>query len=211
MTQDTYERNQGKHEKKETFEWITSWCDYANKEDLPRVLLIGDSIVRSYQGLVREDLRGICYVDYVSTSYALDNPIYKRVIVDMAKNSAYDLILFNFGLHGGHIGARSYAARYAKIVDELAKCAPVMPITTTTVYKKDSSKLDTVWKKKCAARNAAVWTIAREKGLSVCDLFSLCAEIPYEMRTTDGYHFKEDGCRILGDKVTGVIRAFLSK
>ena len=211
MTQDTYVRNQGKHEKKETFEWITSWCDYANKEDAPRALLIGDSIMRSYQELVREDLRGVCYVDYISTSYALDNPIYKSVIVGMAKNSAYDLILFNFGLHGGHINARSYAARYAKVLDALRQEAPVIPIMTTTVYKKDSKRLDPVWRKKCAARNAAVWKLAEERNLVVCDLFSVCDSIPYEMRSPDGYHFKEDGRRILGDRVSETIRAFFGK
>ncbi len=211
MTQDTYERNQAKHQKKETFEWITSWCDYANREEMPRILLIGDSIVRSYQDLVREDLRDVCYVDYISTSYGLDNPIYKKVIGEMARNSKYDLILFNFGLHAGHICARSYASRYAKMVDELLKNAPVMPITTTTVYKNGANKLDTVWKKKCAARNDAVWKIAEEKKLTVCDLFSECAKISYEMRTADGYHFKDDGRRILADAVTKTIRSFFGK
>ncbi len=211
MTQDTYERHQEKHQKKETFEWITSWCDYANKGDLARVLLIGDSIVRSYEGLVREDLRGVTYVDYISTSYGLDNPIYKKVIGEMAKNSHYDLILFNFGLHAGHINARSYESRYAKMVDELLKNAPVIPITTTTVYKNGKNSLDTVWKKKCAARNAAVWKIAEERKLSVCDLFAVCANISYDMRSPDGYHFKEEGRRILADEVSAVIRSFFRK
>lgn len=29
---------------KERFEWVQSWCDEALSDDLPRVLLIGDSI-----------------------------------------------------------------------------------------------------------------------------------------------------------------------
>ena len=211
MTLDTYERKQPKHQKKETFEWITSWCDHTNNTDLPRVLLIGDSIVRSYEKLVRESLSDVCYVDYISTSYGLDNPIYKSVVGELAKNASYDLILFNFGLHASHINARSYASRYAKMVDLLAKCAPVMPITTTTVYKNSSSKLDSAWKKRCAARNDAVWKIAEERKLAVCDLFSLCAEIPYEMRTADGYHFKPEGCQILAERVCASIRAFFKK
>lgn len=211
MNADTYERSQAKHQKKETFEWITSWCDHTNNHDMPRILLIGDSIVRSYEKLVREDLAEVCYVDYISTSYGLDNPIYKLVIGEMAKNSSYDLILFNFGLHAEHINARSYASRYAKMVDLLAKQAPVMPITTTTVYKNSIPKLDSVWKKKCAARNGAVWSIAEQRGLSVCDLFSVCADIPYDMRSADGYHFKPEGCRILADRVTACVRSFFKK
>ena len=33
---------------KERFEWIHSWCDYSEKNDLPRVLLVGDSITNAY-------------------------------------------------------------------------------------------------------------------------------------------------------------------
>ena len=205
MTQDTYERTQERGVKKETFEWITSWCDYATKNDKGRVLLIGDSIVRAYQEIVRKKLGDLCYVDYISTSYALDNPIYKKIILEMAKNSHYDLILYNFGLHGGHICARSYHARYAKMVDELAKCAPVIPITTTTVYRHGANKLDPVWKKKCAARNAALWSIAEERELAVCDLFAVCTDMPYSMRTADGYHFTAEGSELLADTVCRVI------
>ena len=53
---------------KETYEWIHSWCDEAGKHDLPRVLLVGDSITHSYQNEVRELLKGKVYVDYVATS-----------------------------------------------------------------------------------------------------------------------------------------------
>ena len=46
--------------KKEKYEWIHSWCDEALNNDLPRVLLVGDSITHNYQEKVRELLRGIC-------------------------------------------------------------------------------------------------------------------------------------------------------
>lgn len=211
MNYDTYERKHEKNVKKETFEWITSWCDYANNGDKPRVLLIGDSIVRAYQEMVRTNLREECYVDFISASYAPDNPIYKKIIVEMAKNSNYDLILFNFGLHGGHINARSYRAHYAKMLNALSVFAPVIPITTTTVYKRGVEKLDTAWKKKCADRNAAALSLAEEMGLAVCDLYSVCTTFPYSMRTADGYHFTEEGSRLLAQKVTETIRENLQK
>jgi hypothetical protein len=34
---------------REDFEWICSRQDHNNKKDLPRVLLIGDSITRAYE------------------------------------------------------------------------------------------------------------------------------------------------------------------
>ena len=36
---------------KERFEWVQSWCDEAPSNDLPRVLLIGDSITRQYDDM----------------------------------------------------------------------------------------------------------------------------------------------------------------
>lgn len=43
---------------KEDFEWIHSWTDYSNNNDLPRILLIGDSITEGYNRIVREKLSG---------------------------------------------------------------------------------------------------------------------------------------------------------
>ena len=73
--------------KQERIEWINSWCEDTNNTDLPRVLLIGDSITQGYQGIVREALRGICYVDYVSTSYTLNSPFFFKLVLGLAKNN----------------------------------------------------------------------------------------------------------------------------
>ena len=40
---------------KEQFEWIHSWCDETAQNDLPRVLLVGDSITHNYQEKVRQE------------------------------------------------------------------------------------------------------------------------------------------------------------
>ena len=42
---------------KERFEWINSWCDETLNADLPRVLLVGDSITLGYQDKVRQNLK----------------------------------------------------------------------------------------------------------------------------------------------------------
>ncbi|MCQ2385637.1 MAG: hypothetical protein MJ078_03055, partial [Clostridia bacterium] len=140
---DTYERDQKKSYDKETFEWITSWCDYANNHDLPRILLIGDSIVRGYYNHVKEALKDKVRVDYISTSYSITNPIYRKVVVEMAKNSKYQRIYFNFGLHAGGLSARSYKAGYKKVLKELLALAPVTVMASTTVYQNGKDKLDT--------------------------------------------------------------------
>lgn len=207
----TFEKKQARGVKKEVKEWLRLWCDDTTNDDLPRVLLIGDSINEGYQGHVRNMLAGIAYVDYVSTSYSLDNPIYEKMIVELAKNSHYDLITYNFGLHGAHLSARSYRARYEKVLLKLLKCAPVIPVSTTMVYKPESNRPNAYWKKRVLARNAALYELAEKHNLPVCDLYKVCLTIPVSMRTSDGVHFAQEGYNILATAMTAVLREHLGK
>ena len=43
---------------RERIEWADIWVTDADKDDLPRVLLVGDSITRGYFGEVEEHLAG---------------------------------------------------------------------------------------------------------------------------------------------------------
>ena len=96
---------------KEQCEWIHSWCDETAQNDLPRVLLVGDSITNNYQEKVRGLLKGICYVDYISTSYAIDTKIYNQLVYAFMTDSKYDLIHFNHGLHGIHLSKNRTRAK----------------------------------------------------------------------------------------------------
>lgn len=206
---DTYERNQKKGTKRERFEWIHSWCDNTQGTDKPRILLIGDSIVCGYQEKVRAALADVCYVDYFATSYAIDDPCYKKFVTGVASNADYALIFFNFGLHGGHIGARSYLSRYDKVFSALSAYAPVVGVTSTQVMKRGKATPDTVWKKKLVARNGAVAAVAEKYHRPVCDLFAVSAAMPYEMRVTDGYHFTDEGYNVLCDAVCKKVKELL--
>ena len=81
---------------KEPFEWIHSWLDRTDKNDRPRVLLIGDSICNGYEETVRKLLDGECYVDYLATSHSVDSDFYRAMVGGIAKASKYDLIHYNF-------------------------------------------------------------------------------------------------------------------
>ena len=106
---------------KEQFEWIHSWCDETALNDLPRVLLVGDSITDGYQAKVRELLKGVCYVDYIATSYAVDSKMYNLLVGAFVADSKYDLIHFNHGLHGIHISKKSYKSRMKKLLSKIEK------------------------------------------------------------------------------------------
>ena len=197
--------------KKERFEWIHSWCDETQKGDLPRVLLVGDSITYGYQEKVRTLLQGICYVDYVSTSYAIDAKMYNHLVYNFITDSKYDLVHFNNGLHGIHISKRSYKSRLKKLISKVDKDVKMMLVTTTVVYREGNKRLDGAWMKRVRERNAVMEELAKEKGYAVDDLYAVSLSIPKDKRYEDGTHYLEDGYMIFANAVAEKIKEELKK
>ena len=186
---------------KERFEWSQTWCDEAPAEDLPRVLLIGDSITRQYQDRVRELLRGKCYVDYFSSSYAVDSPIYQTLIKAFVGDSRYSVIHFNNGLHGFHVGKRTYKSRLKKLFKAFPEDCKVIFANTTFVFEEGNDIPDKAWGKKVSERNAVLAELSEEFGFPTDDLYSVSKAIGASGRSDDGTHFAESGINLLADSV----------
>ena len=197
--------------KKERFEWIHSWCDETQKEDLPRVLLVGDSITHGYQEKVRALLQGVCYVDYIATSYAIDAKMYQHLIYNIITDSKYDLVHFNNGLHGIHISKRSYKSRLEKLLAKVDKDVKIMLTTTTIVYREGNKRLHGEWMKRVRERNAVMADLAKEKDYAVDDLYTVSVSIPKECRYEDCTHYLEDGNAMLANAVAEKIKETLKK
>ena len=186
---------------KERFEWVQSWCDEALSDDLPRVLLIGDSITRQYQDRVRELLRGKCYVDYFSSSHAADSPLYRTLIKAFIGDSKYSVIHFNNGLHGFHVGKRTYKTRLKKLLKAFPNDCKVILASTTFVFEEGNVIPDKAWGKRVSERNAAIDELSEEFGFPIDDLYSVSKTIDASGRSIDGTHFNEEGVDILTDSV----------
>src|SRR5580704_619597 len=59
---------------RESIEWCDIWISHANETNLPRVLLIGDSITRAYYPAVEKRLAGKAYVGRLSSSAFISDP-----------------------------------------------------------------------------------------------------------------------------------------
>lgn len=186
---------------KERFEWINSWCDETAKADLPRVLLVGDSITLGYQEKVRQKLKGVCYVDFIATSYAADTKFYNELIGKFAADSDYGLIHFNHGLHGQHVSKRTYKSKIKKLCAKLGENAKIVLATSTIVYEEGNVRLDRVWTKKLKERNDAVREIAADCGYPVDDLYSVSISVPTDSRSIDGVHYTDAGYEIFASAV----------
>ena len=195
--------------KKEQKEWIHSWCDDTNESDLPRVLLVGDSITYGYQEKVRALLAGVCYVDYLATSYAVDMPIYNKLVETMAFDSKYDLVHFNHGLHGKHMSKRTYKSRLKRLLSKLEGKMKIMLAKTTFVYQEGNKRKDASWMKRVTERNEAMEELATEGGYAVDDLYTVSVQIPVEKRYVDGTHYLDEGYEILAQAVAAKIKEFI--
>lgn len=194
--------------KKEKYEWISSWCDETERTDVPRVLLIGDSITNGYQTRVRDALRGTCQVDMIATSYAVDAPFYTTLIENFAGDSHYDVIHFNHGLHGKHMPTDVYEAGMAALTEKLTKLGKVILVTSTKTYN-PGTDVPTDSHPLIVERNEALVRLAEKYGCPIDDLYAVSATLPMEAYSGDGTHFADAGYDALSKAVIASIQAAL--
>src|SRR6478736_2357019 len=85
---------------RESIEWCDIWITHANETNLPRVLLIGDSIVRDYYPEVEKQLAGKAFVGRLATSRFVTDPVLLKEIKMVLSGTQFEVIQFNNGMHG---------------------------------------------------------------------------------------------------------------
>src|SRR6478609_2306101 len=85
---------------REAIEWCDIWISHANETNLPRVLLIGDSIARDYYPEVEKQLAGKAFVARLATSRFIADPVLLKEIELVLEGTNFDIVLFNNGMHG---------------------------------------------------------------------------------------------------------------
>lgn len=192
---------------KEQFEWIHSWSDEADKQDLPRVALIGDSITYGYQTAVRELLRGKCYVDFLATSYAVDTKMYNLLVETFVADNRYDAIHFNHGLHGKHMSAQVYEQKITDLLQKIEKMsnAKIILATTTAVREENSEEFDLSWTEKVTERNEVAARIAEKRNYGLDRLHDLSVTMSAQNRNKDGFHYNENGYALFAERVAASV------
>jgi len=184
------------------------------KEDpnMPRVLLIGDSISIGYTVPVRKLLEGKANVLRIPAN---GGPTTRGVQnldkwLDVGK---LDVIHFNFGLHDARlepdtgkcqVDLKSYEENLRKIVERLKKTgAKLIWATTTAVVDGPGRKRRN---SDIIAYNEAALRVMKEAGIQIDDLYSELMKIEREKITTpDGTHFTPEGYDFLAKFVAASI------
>jgi lysophospholipase L1-like esterase len=192
---------------RESIEWCNIWIPDANGTELPRVLLIGDSITQGYSGKVAEQLKGKASVARLTTSKSVGDPAILAEAALVLDQAAFDVVHFNNGLHGWGYSEEVYQRCFPELLDVIARHAPRAKLiwaTTTPIriggnLAEFNSNTDRVKRRNQIAQEAVA-----KRGIPIDDLFGLVESHP-EYYSGDGVHMNGKGIEAQAAQVAGKI------
>ncbi len=191
---------------------------------MPKVVLIGDSIRIGYEPYVIAELEGICDV-WGPTENGGDSNNALCHLDEWVIDRQPDIIHLNCGLHdmkiendlnNRQIPLDKYTENVKKIIDQIVSKTNAILIwaTTTPVHEKNHRNVKGFIRLESdvEAYNTAATAIAQNAGLTVNDLNQVITSIGRdELLLPDGVHFTDDAYKLLGEKVTEIIKQQLAK
>lgn len=187
----------------ENIEWSGAYAFNLTdgKKDLPRVLLVGDSICVAYQEPLRNLLDGKMTVSYWVSSYCLTSPGYLQQLSFYLDEAKYSVVHFNNGCHSFSAKGEDWekglraAFKMIRIKQPQAKI-----IWATTTPNKDANN-----NAKVVALNAiAAKVVADTKGIAVDDLFALMNPLDRALYWKDNYHFTTEAVNMQARQIADV-------
>jgi len=196
-------------------------------QELPEVLIIGDSISMGYGPVVKRLLEGKATVSRPNENCeSTQKGIVK--LEEWLGNKKYKVIYFNFGLHDlKHVDAvtkepsakaqdplltdlPAYAANLTVIASKLkATGAKVIFATTTPVPEHPGTPLREPFMPE-KYNNVAKEVMAKE-GIEVDDLYNLALPQIKQIQIPDNVHYTPEGYELLGKHIAAVISKYLSQ
>lgn len=188
------------HVVRENIEWCDVWIPDLNHNDLPRVLLIGDSITRGYFTAVQKDLAGKAYCARVATSKSVGDPALPAEIATFVSEQKFDVIHFNNGMHGWGYTEDEYKAAFPQFIEAIRKAAPQAKLiwASTTPVRKDDAK-----NARINARNTIAADYAKQNGISIDDQHALME--PHADLHSDDVHFTPAGSELQARQVASSV------
>ena len=182
---------------------------------LPRVLLIGDSILGGYHANVIKALHGRANVDVWKNPYWQSDKV-NQLLSRILENGPYDVIHANMGLHGwtdwGTPKARiqegtfePLTRAYIQIIRTKFPNARIIWATTTPLMIEEGGvrKLDPVKNPIILEQNRMATKVMGEMNVEVDDLYPLVANrLQLARGGKDIAHLTPQGYVVLGDAVT---------
>jgi lysophospholipase L1-like esterase len=197
----------------ESIEWCDLWISNADETNLPRVLLIGDSITRAYYPGVEKQLAGKAYVGRLATSAFLSDPILLKEIAMVLDEYKFNVIHFNNGMHGWQHREAEYQKAFPEFLAVIKAHAPHAKLvwaSTTTLKVSPKLPVDNQTQatdERVAGRNDIALEYIVPAGIDVDDLNLLTRGHP-ELHS-DNIHFNDQGIALQAAQVAAHVEKLL--
>ncbi len=180
----------------ETISWNHSWIVKSTPaQNLPNVLLIGDSHVERYYPVVNNLLKDKAVVSKITTSLSMGDATFMPQLAGLLAGHKFDYIFFNNGLHGVLYSPAEYASYIGKVYKLLKKNNPsAIIIWVNTTARRVPNQLDRfdAYHADVIERNKYVAAFCAKKNVKVLDFFTLTVN-DKSLFTQDGIHVNEAG------------------
>jgi lysophospholipase L1-like esterase len=200
---------------RESIEWCDIWISHANETNLPRVLLIGDSIARDYYPEVERRLAGKAFVGRLTTSRFVADPVLLKEVESVLSGARFDVIQFNNGMHGWQHSEAEYRKAFPKLIKTIRAHAPKAKLiwaSTTPLRNGKDVTYDTKAEysdERIAARNALAAEVVTAQRIPTVDLNAAVQGHP-EFHS-DNVHFNGSGVQILAAQVCAAVEKLLPR
>ena len=188
---------------RENTEWCDTWIPYVQKTDKPRILLIGDSIMKGYYKPVCKLLSEKAYCAKFATSACITDPVFYLQLRTMFSQYKYAIIHFNNGLHGFGYTEKEYQAGYEKVLKYLRKVSSsskiILALSTPLNLKDNKNHLNY----RIDERNRIVQELGKKYDVEINDLYSISKNHPEYYKDT--YHYKSKGIELQSKQVADAI------
>ena len=182
---------------------------------LPRVLLVGDSILNGYQGGVVKLLKGKANVDAWVNPYCQSEK-FNSLLAEVLANGPYDVVHINLGLHGWQPGRipqgqfEPLTKAFVEVIRQKCPKAKIIWASTTPIMLKGKPELDPELNPIILEHNRMAAKVMAEAKVPVNDFYSLMAG-KLELARGDQFHWNATGSKMLGEAATKAITAALDK
>lgn len=173
---------------------------------LPRVLLIGDSILNGYSKAAMAGLEGKAHVDLWVNPYCQSEHL-NKLLGEVLANGPYDVVHFNMGLHGWQQGRikdgtfEPLTKAYVEVIRaKWPKAKIIWASSTPVTVKGNPTELDAAINPVIVEHNRMAAKVMAESQVPVNDFYALLAG-KLEMARGDQFHWKPEAYKILADTV----------
>lgn len=194
------------HKRQKVAGQSNAWDFVKDDPQLPRVLLIGDSVSRGYTQSVRKVLAGKGNVHRAPANCGPTSLGLKKIEVWLG-DGKWDVIHFNFGIHDRNTPVAEYSQRLEQLVERMQKTGAKLVWASTTPIPDDAGKKQTA--ASIVERNKAAAEIMAKHGVVTDDLFTAITPHLDKMQNPNDVHFNAAGYEFLGQQVADGITKLL--